>query len=104
MDNLDPTWVTAGIVVVAAVHRFILSNRPQRILGAIIPLVWIALAVTLAANGILSGISGWLSATIVLIGLLIIWWSGQVSYKKRLESENARIDSVNASKSMNTGK
>ncbi|WP_458107992.1 hypothetical protein M1D51_21530 [Arthrobacter sp. R3-55] len=100
MDNINPTVATLCLIAVAAVHRFILSNRRQKFLGAIIPILWLVAAVILAANGILSGPGAWISAGVVMVGLLVIWWSGQVSYRKRLDSENARIDSVNASRSL----
>lgn len=98
MENINPTVATLCLILAAAVHRFILSNRRQKFLGAIIPAIWLVAVVILAANGVLSGLGAWISAVIVMTGLLVIWWSGQDSYRKRLADENARIDIVNASR------
>lgn len=95
MNILDlGLWV--GLAAVVILHRFVLSNRAQSWLGAIVPALWVIAVVIFTTKGAMSSFQDWLLGAIGLLVLLVFWGHGQTTRKERLKRENERINALNA--------
>ncbi len=97
--NLQAAVLLLPVVAVLAVHRFVLSNRSQVWLGAIVPAAWLVAMAFFAADGKLDGFRDWAMVTVGFLLLLGNWDRGQTARKEKLKKEDERIDAVNAARS-----
>ncbi|NIZ90396.1 hypothetical protein [Kineococcus rubinsiae] len=96
MSTTDVTIYTAGFALLL-VQRLVMSNRSHWWLGAVLPMGWlIAGFVFLVERGTMDEWRGWAATILGAVVLLGIWAEGHESRKKRLQSEDARIDALNA--------
>lgn len=78
----------ALFLIVAAIHRYILSYRSQVWLGAIVPVIYIGFVVFVLLNANRSLTLGdYIPFTVGLTILLAFWVDGHYSYQKKLEKE-----------------
>lgn len=97
MNSVIDHLLSAAVgLAVLLLQRFVLSNRPQVWLGAILPAVLIAALIFLGVQGRVDDARSWILFTLGLVGLLGIWGDGRAARKKRLQRENERIDAIHA--------
>ena len=95
-DNISYLLCAVVGIAILLLHRFVLSNRPQVWLGALLPAALLAAIVFFGVQGHIDDLRGWVILTSGLLGTLCIWGDGQNARKKRIQREDDRIDAINA--------
>lgn len=95
-DNLSYALSLAVGIAILLLHRFVLSNRPQVWLGALLPAALLATIVCFGVQGRIHGLREWVLLGVGLVVLCGVWGSGQDARKKRLQREDERIDAIHA--------
>ncbi|MFD0485398.1 hypothetical protein ACFQ46_22625 [Kineococcus sp. GCM10028916] len=81
-------------IAILLLHRFVLSNRPQVWLGALLPAALLAVIVSFSAQGRIKGLREWVLFGVGLAVLCGVWASGQDARKKHLQREDERTDAI----------
>jgi hypothetical protein len=96
MNMSDPWLLRGAVVALLLVHRFVLANRSQVWLAAIVPTLWAVTIVVLGVRGMIDDLRGWLAVLTGLLALVVLADNGQAARRKRLQREDERIDAINA--------
>jgi steroid 5-alpha reductase family enzyme len=83
-------------IAILLLHRFVLSNRAQVWLGALLPAALLATIVHFGAQGRIDGLREWVLLGVGLAVLCGVRGSGQDARKERLQREDERIDAIHA--------